>query len=69
MHNPIYIMAAGGLSGLYLAYPQLIARYRAMQQQHMLMMMAQQQAMIQQQQQRMAEAGHVRGASHTMGET
>jgi hypothetical protein len=31
MHNPVYVMAAGGLSGLYLAYPQLVARLQAMQ--------------------------------------
>jgi hypothetical protein len=49
MHNPIYIIAAGGLSGLYLAYPQLMARYGAMQRQYVAMMMARQQAMIQQQ--------------------
>lgn len=37
MHNPAFVMAAGGLSGLYLAYPQLMARYRAMQLQWLAM--------------------------------
>ena len=54
MMNPMYVMAAGGLSGLYVIFPRLMARYRAMQQQYMnMMMMAQQQAM-QQQARRMA---------------
>jgi hypothetical protein len=40
MHNPVYIMAAGGLSGLYLMYPHLLARQRAMWQQHSMAMQA-----------------------------
>jgi hypothetical protein len=49
MHNPIYIIAAGGLSGLYLAYPRLLSQHRAMQQQYAMMLMAQRQAMVQRQ--------------------
>lgn len=57
MHNPIYIIAAGGLVGLYLAYPRLIARQRAMQQQFAMMVMAQQQAYMQEQQRLAGPAG------------
>ena len=56
MHNPIYIIAAGGLTGLYLAYPRLMAQQRSIQQQQLAMMvMAQQQAYVQEQQ-RLASA-------------
>ena len=63
MHNPIYVMAAGGLSGLYLAYPRLLAQHRAMQQQqYAMMLMAQQQAMAQERQRMVAAAAA--GAGH-----
>lgn len=56
MYNPVFTLAAGGLAGFYVAYPQLMARYRAMQQQQMAMMMMAQQQALQQQQRRAAAA-------------
>jgi hypothetical protein len=65
MMNPIYVMAAGGLSGLYVNFPRLMSHYRLIQQQQYAMMMAQQQAMNERAR-RMAEP-HAAQSLHARG--
>jgi hypothetical protein len=47
MHNPVYIIAAGGLSGFYIGYPAQMAAMRRAQQQQVAMMQLQQMRMVQ----------------------
>jgi hypothetical protein len=47
MHNPVYILAAGGLSGFYLAWPRQQWAMRRAQQQQMAMMEQHQMRLIQ----------------------
>ncbi len=56
MHNPVYMMAAGGLTGFALAYPQMLARQRMMQQYQMAAMLAAQQHALAHAHQQYAEA-------------
>jgi hypothetical protein len=41
MFNPVYVLAAGGLSGFYVGYPRQMALLRAAQQRHMMMLQRQ----------------------------